>query len=1009
MPRESHYESSLSNFSLLVRPDSPNWRNAQLGALSATVAHWSVDPEERLLLSMPTGSGKSGVATALPYIARSHRVLVVVPSRELRDQMAVGFQTEDVLRRIGAVTGHVHPVVETVSGRTIDWGLLESADVVIALPNSISPAHFAVGSEPDPNFFDLVIVDEAHHTPAATWRSILDYYPRARAVLLTATPRRADGKSLPGTHAFHYPLRLAMSDGIYQTILPQIIDIDSESTLEQRDGQIADGVVAASNDPNHANSAILIRASSVLRAGKLQTLYASLGLTAEIMTAKVLADERRRIIDAWRSGELRAVITVDMLAEGFDLPSLRIVGYHDKHKSEVATMQFIGRLARSSRDHPQASVLVTARDQDIFPAVQGALRELYKEDADWADLLPGFIDDAVRDRRLDVEYLDAFPDTPPSFSLSALAPLARAIIFEVPLMSAYEPPFASGEIPEELLPGNVIASQTIIYAGLNSRATQLVIVTKRLETPRWYVNDDGLTRQVFDLHVLSWNKSADVTKPSLVFVNSQDRRIAAAIRAVVDPAGSLRNGNPASLQDAFDSLERISVSSVGVRNTFAGTPGTPAYAMFAGSGVDLGLKDSDTTSRALGHAMAQVEPTGGGSTNAGMAAAKSKYWETRYLPLREYEAFSTELAGRYWFPRLSASGPLLPNVARAIRTEDFPSSEPIHVEINPRLLGRGWILSDGRSIENLDLRLDPSRPATASQIFFEVVDPRQPSPSIWRGSQDIQGRFATTSEFSPATRGAGQRAGLGELMAVSPPTVYFLDGHGVYGGVTYLPISTENWLPNAIQYTSWDWTGTSITRETARAGRSDSIHERVESELVAAVPPAGTARWVLRNDGGGELADHVVLEMPTSRRPRLELWHSKAAANLSPGVRVTDMQVVTQQAAKSRRHVTDRDLWNRIGRRLTGEESPALVLLAGDRADLLALCGRDSARDLESIANRPPTIDGRIVVVQPGLSLAKLDAQLLTADLSSGQVREFLTFLANSIQGLADLEIIASK
>lgn len=69
--------------------------------------------------------------------------------------------------------------------------------------------------------------------------------------------------------------------------------------------------------------------------------------------------------------------------------------------------------------------------------------------------------------------------------------------------------------------------------------------------------------------------------------------------------------------------------------------------MFAGSGIERGISEADTNSRALGHAMAQVEAAASGRpVTAGMAAGKSKYWETRYLGLREYEAFSAELASR---------------------------------------------------------------------------------------------------------------------------------------------------------------------------------------------------------------------------------------------------------------------------------------------------------------------------------------------------------------------------
>ena len=1009
MPRESHYETEHSAFSFVGRPGQPAWRSPQLGAISAVIAQWTLNPTERLLVSLPTGSGKTAVATALPYMARAHRVLVVVPSTELRSQLAANFRSEDVLRRIGAITGDLRPVVEEVKGRSINWSALETADVVVALPNSISPSHFDEGEGFASDYFDLIVIDEAHHSPAKTWRSILEHYSDARAVLLTATPRRTDGKALPGTHAFHYPLRLAMADGIYQRIEPRVLAAGPDSTVDSRDASIAAEVVAAAQRPEHSNSAILVRARSVIRAARLKTLYADLGLTAEILTSGVVQTDRDRIIAAWRGGSLRAVITVDMLAEGFDLPSLRIVGYHDKHKSVPATMQFIGRLARASDSHPQNSVLVTTHDEDVYPALQGALRELYKEDADWAEVLPELIDEPVRARRLDAEYLAEFPDSPPSIALTAINPLARAVLYEAPVGGTWAPAFAAGVVPEELQVGAVIATQTVVYAGLNAASTQLVVVTRRLETPSWYLNDDGLTRAVFDLHVVSWHERPQTDRRDLLFVNSQDKRIMSALLELLDPMNELRNSNPAYLQDAFDSLERISVSSIGVRNTYAGTAGTPSYAMFAGSGIERGISEADTNSRALGHAMAQVEAADGGrSITAGMAASKSKYWETRYLGLREYEVFATELAGRYWFPRSTASGPLLPNVARAMRTEAFPGVEAIQAEFNPSILNRGWTLTDGRPIETLELQIDPTRSATVDRVFLRVVDPRDESVTIWDGEQDVTGRYAVGSESATARRMSGVESAIGDLLAINPPTIYFLDGSTVVGGVTYLPSNVETWLPDTINFLAWDWTGIDVGRETKRAGRSDSIHDAVESRLIAQRAPLGGQRWVLFNDGGGEIADHVVVEVSATARIRLEMWHSKAAGGPNPAARQTDMQVVAQQASKSRRHVTDRDLWNRIGRRLLGEESPAIHVLSGDRADLLALCGRDAARADESIADRPPTLDAHIVIVQPGLSKSVLETRLATNEIAAVQVRDFLTFVANSIQRLATIDLASS-
>jgi superfamily II DNA or RNA helicase len=996
---------------LLGHPESPHWRNPQIGALTAVVAQWTLDATDRILVSMPTGSGKTAVETALPYLATAHRVLVVVPSVELRNQLAGAFLYEDVLREIGALgTTTLKPVVETVTGRVIDWERLSSADVVVALPQSISPAHFPDGGAPDPGFFDLIIIDEAHHAPAPTWMAILDHFENARAVLLTATPLRADGRRVPGTHAFHYPLRRAIADGIYQVVEPRILATAEDSTLDERDAAIAEAVVEVSQDESHRDSAVLVRAGTVARASKLQRLYQDLGLEVEVLTSTVAASERTGIIKRWRSGELRAVVTVDMLAEGFDLANLRIVGYHDKHKSVPVTMQFIGRLARVSHQYPQKSVLVTARDQDVYLALRTALSRLYAEDSEWSTLLPGLIDDEIQARKLDEQYLEAFDAAPGEISLAALRPLARAQIFEVGAQSAWAPAMSvSGEIPEELRSGARVGSESVAYAGLNQAQTQLVLITYRLETPRWYSGDDGLTRPVFDLHIVSWHEAARTDRPNLLFVNSHDQGMSAAIRELIDPDHELQSSDPRLLQSAFDSQERLSVSSVGVRNTFAGTPGTPAYAMFAGSGIERGLRDVDTNSRALGHAMAQVEVPGGSTVTAGLATGKTKYWETRYLGLRDYEAFTVDLAARYWFPRETNSGPLLPDVAKGVRTEAFATETVIvAAELHPAIRGQGWQFPSGHLLDMVDLQGVPHS-LTATSFELQITDPEKPDVVLWRGSQDVAGRFRTLSGESTVSRGAGQFTGIDDLFQLVSPTVYFLNGETVLGTMTYAPVRTSSALP-PLDFDPADWTGVDMKKEAKAVGRLDTVHDRVEAILKAVVPDPGTTRWVLCNDGPGEIADHIVIEFSSGSRPRVELWHSKFSQTGTPSVRVDDMQVVTQQAAKSRRHFTDRDFWKRLGRRIDGQEGPKAVLLSGPRDDLRALCGLDPTRTEESLADRAPTLDCLVGVVQPGLSLSALREALVRDPIptSAGQVREFLTFLDNAVRNQATVTVMCS-
>jgi superfamily II DNA or RNA helicase len=78
------------------------FRSAQLGALFALAGHLqtSADPVQAVL---PTGVGKTAVICGLPFLVPTTRVLVVVPTRLLRDQIHDEFAGLGILRRIGAV------------------------------------------------------------------------------------------------------------------------------------------------------------------------------------------------------------------------------------------------------------------------------------------------------------------------------------------------------------------------------------------------------------------------------------------------------------------------------------------------------------------------------------------------------------------------------------------------------------------------------------------------------------------------------------------------------------------------------------------------------------------------------------------------------------------------------------------------------------------------------------------------------------------------------------------
>ena len=201
------------------------------------------------------------------------RVLIVEPSVELRHQIAEEAEGQGVLRALGCIPADAdRPSVLELKGRVKDWRDVADADFVVAHPKSISPLQYEA-SPPPTALFDLVIVDEAHHLGAPTWQAILDYFKGARAILLTATPFRRDKKRIPGRIAYHYPLRSAISEGIYNPVLPDLLPVETGEARASVDARIAARAAERLTSTEHETSAMLIRGSTVERANELAELY----------------------------------------------------------------------------------------------------------------------------------------------------------------------------------------------------------------------------------------------------------------------------------------------------------------------------------------------------------------------------------------------------------------------------------------------------------------------------------------------------------------------------------------------------------------------------------------------------------------------------------------------------------------------------------------------------------------------------------------------------------------
>lgn len=1002
----NHYRMASDSFTLFMSASRPAWRKPQLGGLGALVAHWSLPNRPPAVVSIPTGSGKSAIATAAPYLIGASRVLVVVPSKDVRRQLASEFETERVLQSIGARGSDQMPAVREITGFVNDWNELSDADVVVGIPASISPVHYP-DNPPPADFFDLIVIDEAHHTPAPTWRAILDHFPAARSVLLTATPTRRDGKRVPGDVVFHYPLRQALDDGIYKPVEPRVLDLGPRPTQEMADRAVIEEVIALAAQPEHADSTILIRTSSIERAKAVAQMYGIRGLPVVVLSSRLSTAARDQVVSDLRAGTARAVAVVDMLGEGFDLPRIRIAAYHDKHKSANATVQLIGRLARVDSHYPQPSIMVTAKDQDVFPQLRGLVRSLWEEDADWATVLPGVIDDEVRESIADRDFANRFVDVPPEMPIEALRPLVRAIIYEVS-PGSWEPVFIDSPLPEELAAGQLLRGKTIFYSGVTPTTSTLMIVTASRTHPKWLA-EPGLDSSEFELHLFSWSAATTVGQPHVFIVNSTNLAVARDVMEALGAVGPCRLADPGAMQEAFESIDRSSVSNVGVRNTYMTGRGNASYRTYAGSGVDRGMRAADMTNSALGHAMAQVAD-GTASYNIGIATGKAKYWESRYVRLREYENAIDDFVSRFRVPP-SAGGPgqLLPTLARGERLESFPTAHVVAVELNTRLRGREWQIG-GEVLDALDFyRTGPDGAQAINRIELAAVAPRLGDTPVWRGWQDVEGVVHEHGQPVEVKRGFGSSRSLADLLTDDPLSIYFGDGTSVFGATYYKRPGLPRDLP-PIRTTDFDWSPFDITVEPkAHVKTKPSVHHALEQWLESQ-PHRLRHRWIFLNDGKGELADYVVIEAGPGPRAHIGLWHAKASGGSTPSVRVTDLQEVGTQAFKSRRWAGDAGLWTTLRRRYLGLESPTLNLLHGRARLFEALCGNVADHPRYSFDKYPPAVTCEIGIVQPGLSYGQLQRQMdqPSPSLASQQARDILTVCHDAIADIGELRLIAS-
>ena len=291
-------------------------------------SRWSSGARAVCLVS-PTGSGKTVMASAIVKRAAT-RTLWITHRVELVEQSAAALQATGL--EVGIVAGRRS---ENLDAPVIVAGW----QTLVARPETRPPA-------------ELLVIDECHHGAAEEWRQVIDSYPGARAVGMTATPQRRDGKPLGDV--FQALVVAAQYSELIRA--GHIVSCRLFRPAEHLGADLAQPPVDAYERLVPGRSCVAF-ARSIEESKLLASELNERGHASASINAKTPAAIRGELVDDFRSGELRCLTSVFALTEGFDHPGTEAVMIA-RGCSHVGTyLQMVGRGLRPASGKTEAVII----------------------------------------------------------------------------------------------------------------------------------------------------------------------------------------------------------------------------------------------------------------------------------------------------------------------------------------------------------------------------------------------------------------------------------------------------------------------------------------------------------------------------------------------------------------------------------------------------------------------------------------------------------------------------
>lgn len=308
----------------------------------------------RQLLCSPTGSGKGVVFSFMARGAadRGIRTHILAHRSEILDQIV------DNLDAFGVSAGQIRSEVAPEPEKLVQVASVQT--LVRRFDQFAAP--------------DFIIIDEAHHCAAESWKKVFERYPQAKFVGCTATPERLGGEPLspffdklvlgPSVQwlidngflkrpVYYAPERAVDLSGVAKVAG----DYSKSAIAEVMDRPGITGDAVATYQKLGRGLPAVAFCCNLDHAGKVVEAFRFAGITSEVIDGTMKPEQRRAIKARLGSGETRVLVSCELVSEGFDLPAVGCAIKLRPTMSLALNLQQDGRALRPSLGVTEAVIL----------------------------------------------------------------------------------------------------------------------------------------------------------------------------------------------------------------------------------------------------------------------------------------------------------------------------------------------------------------------------------------------------------------------------------------------------------------------------------------------------------------------------------------------------------------------------------------------------------------------------------------------------------------------------